>query len=418
MKDPLEEATETVTRRGATGAALILLLGLVVLGIARPSTVDTLLIILGIAALIMVHEAGHYLAAKRAGMKVTEFFLGFGPRIWSVRRGETEYGVKVLPLGGYVRIIGMNNIEEVDPADESRTYRQGSFGQRLTVVLAGVTVNIVVAALLFFVVFAARGLPDGPSTTISEVVAGTPASRDGLEPGDRIVEIDGHRIDDWQDVPDALENQAGEVTTFVVERDGRVEQLEIRPEQRSATDSSGFVGISPEDSYRSLGLVGAARESVATMGRGTAGLANGLADLFSPSGLSRYSENFTDEPSGSGSGSGGGGARVVEEDRPRGIVGIVDLGGELVDGDMWKLLYLLAGLNLIVALFNLIPLLPFDGGHAAIACYEQVVSKVRRKEVRVDYRRLVPVTAVVLALFLTLGLSVMYLDLRDIINGS
>jgi membrane-associated protease RseP (regulator of RpoE activity) len=418
VKDPLEEGTETITRRGAAGAALILVLGLVVLGIVRPSTVDTLLIILGIAALIMVHEAGHFLAAKRAGMKVTEFFLGFGPRIWSFRRGETEYGAKVLPLGGYVRIIGMNNIEEVDPADEPRTYRQGSFGHRLTVVLAGVTVNIMVAALLFFVVFAARGVPDGPSTTIDEVIAGTPAARGGLEPGDRIVEISRHPVDEWQDVPDALENRAGRVTTFVVERDGHVEQLEIKPEKRSSTDSSGFVGISPDDAYRSLGLVGAARESVATMGRGTVGLADGLADLFSPSGLSRYSENFTDEPSGSGSGSGSGGGRVVEEDRPRGIVGIVDIGGELVDGDIWKLLFLLAGLNLIVALFNLIPLLPFDGGHAAIACYEQVASKVRGREVRVDYRRLVPVTAVVLAVFLTLGLSVMYLDLRDIVTGS
>jgi membrane-associated protease RseP (regulator of RpoE activity) len=418
MKDPLEEASESVTRRGAAGAALILLLGLVVLGVLRPSTVDTLLIILGIAALIMVHEGGHYVAAKRAGMKVTEFFLGFGPRVWSFRRGETEYGVKVLPLGGYVRIVGMNNIEEVDPADEARTYRQGSFGQRLTVVLAGVTVNIVVAALLFFVVFAARGISDGASTTIDEVEADTPAASAGLEPGDRIVKINGHPIDEWQDVPQALTDRADKPTRFVVERDGAPLGLTITPRERSAHDSSGFVGISPEEQFRSLGLVGAARESALTMGRGTTGLANGLADLFSPSGLSRYSENFTDEPSGSGSGSGSGGGRLAEEDRPRGIVGIVDIGGELVDGDMWKLLYLLAGLNLIVALFNLIPLLPFDGGHAAIACYEQVVSKLRGREVRVDYRRLVPVTAVVLALFLTLGLSVMYLDLRDIINGS
>jgi membrane-associated protease RseP (regulator of RpoE activity) len=417
VKDPLEEASDSVTRRGAAGAALILLLGLVVLAVLRPSTIDTLLIILGIAALIMVHEGGHYVAAKRAGMKVTEFFLGFGPRVWSFRRGETEYGVKVLPLGGYVRIIGMNNIEDVDADDEPRTYRQGSFGHRLTVVLAGVTVNIVVAALLFFVVFAARGIPDGASTTIDEVVAGTPAASGGLEPGDRIVAIDGHPIEAWEDVPDALADRAGEPTRFVVERDGDVQGLTITPRKRSASDSSGFVGISPEDAFRSLGLVDAARESALTMGRGTTGLAGGLADLFSPSGLSRYSENFTDEPAGSGSG-GGGGTRLAEEDRPRGIVGIVDIGGELVDGDVWKLLYLLAGLNLIVALFNLIPLLPFDGGHAAIACYEQVLSKVRGREVRVDYRRLVPVTAVVLVLFLTLGLSVMYLDLRDIFNGS
>ncbi|MGH9033637.1 MAG: site-2 protease family protein, partial [Acidimicrobiia bacterium] len=140
-------------------------------------------------------------------------------------------------------------------------------------------------------------------------------------------------------------------------------------------------------------------------------LGRGLADLFSPSGLSEYSENFT-EPADSGSG-----GSDVDAERPRGIIGIVDIGGELVDGDVWRLLELLAAINLIVALFNLIPLLPFDGGHAAIACYEQVVSKIRRREVRVDYAKLMPVTALVLAVFVTLGLSVAFLDLRDIFAG-
>jgi RIP metalloprotease RseP len=163
VKDPLEEASEQVTRRGAAGAALLLLFGLVLLAVLRPSTIDTLAIVLGIVVLIMAHEAGHYVAAKRAGMKVTEFFLGFGPRVWSFRHGETEYGVKAVPAGGYVRIVGMNNLEEVDPGDEGRTYRQGTFGQRMTVVLAGVTVNILLAIVLFFVVFALRGVPDGAS---------------------------------------------------------------------------------------------------------------------------------------------------------------------------------------------------------------------------------------------------------------
>ena len=116
--------------------------------------------------MVMLHEVGHYITAKRAGMKVTEFFLGFGPRLWSFQRGETEYGVKALPLGGYVRIIGMSNLEEVDPEDEPRTYRQGRYRDRLKVVLAGVTVNLLIAFLLFFVVIVGRGVADGPSTTI------------------------------------------------------------------------------------------------------------------------------------------------------------------------------------------------------------------------------------------------------------
>src|SRR5207245_1186147 len=101
--------------RGAGISLLLVLLGLILLAILRPSTIDTLAIIFGIVALIMLHEAGHYFTAKRAGMKVTEFFLGFGPRVWSFRRGETEYGVKAIPAGGYVRIVGMSNLEDIDP---------------------------------------------------------------------------------------------------------------------------------------------------------------------------------------------------------------------------------------------------------------------------------------------------------------
>jgi membrane-associated protease RseP (regulator of RpoE activity) len=409
MKDPLEEASPS-TRRGASGAVLIFLLGLVLLAMFRPGTRDTLYIILGIVFLIMAHEAGHYVAAKRSGMKVTEFFLGFGPRIWSVQRGETEYGVKAIPAGGYVRIIGMNNLEEVDPDDDGRTYREAAFGKRLVTVLAGVAVNLLIAVVLFFFVFAFRGLPDGASTTLDEVLPHTPAAEADLRPGDRVLSIDGAPIEDWDQVSEVLADRAGERTEFVVERGGELQTIPVTPQERSRTDSSGYVGIAPGESFESLGVIGAARESVTTIGRGTADLGRGLARFFSPSGLSEYSENFTDS-GGSGSGNGA----VRDPERPRSIIGIVDIGGDLVDGDVWRLLSLLAVINLIVALFNLIPLLPFDGGHAAIACYEQVVSKIKGREVRVDYAKLMPMTAVVLLLFVTLAVSVMFLDLRDIV---
>jgi len=110
-----------------------------------------LIVLFGIIAMVMLHEAGHFLAAKALGMKATEFFFGFGPRLWSTRRGETEYGIKAIPLGGYVRIVGMNPYEEVDPADVGRTYRDQPFRAKAVVVLAGVTSHFVVAFLLFFV---------------------------------------------------------------------------------------------------------------------------------------------------------------------------------------------------------------------------------------------------------------------------
>ena len=107
---------------------------------------ETVLLVLALIGCIVAHEFGHFVTAKAAGIKVTEFFVGFGPRLWSVRRGETEYGVKALPLGGYCRILGMNNLEEVDPADEPRTYRQAPLWRRLSVALAGSAMHFLIAA--------------------------------------------------------------------------------------------------------------------------------------------------------------------------------------------------------------------------------------------------------------------------------
>jgi membrane-associated protease RseP (regulator of RpoE activity) len=413
VKDPLEEAGSEVTRKGAGVSLLLVLLGLILLAILRPSTIDTLAIIFGIVALIMLHEAGHYFTAKRAGMKVTEFFLGFGPRVWSFRRGETEYGVKAIPAGGYVRIIGMSNLEDVEPDEEPRTFRHGTFGNRLTVILAGVTVNFILAFVLIYAALVGRGLPDTLEAEVERVLPESPAAAASVQEGDRIVSINGQQLDVDRDIGEALEDRVGQKTEIVVERDGRGVTLDAIPEARSSSDDSGIIGVSVSQrvsSYESFNPIAGVPESFKTMGQITRDTGVGIGRLFSPDGIERYSRNFTGDAPERGS--------QAESERPRSIVGIVDIGGELVGGNVWSLLFLLGAINLIVALFNLIPLLPFDGGHAAVAVYEQTASKIRGREVRVDFRKLVPVTALVLAVFLTLGLSAMFLDIRQIFSGS
>src|SRR5205809_3836791 len=124
------------------------------------STVGVVLFVVAILVTILIHEAAHFGFAKAFGIKVQEFFVGFGPRLWAVRKGETEYGVKALPLGGYVRIVGMNNLETVDPADEDRSYRAQSFPKRLAVVLAGSAMHFLIAFFLLVIVWSAVGIPN------------------------------------------------------------------------------------------------------------------------------------------------------------------------------------------------------------------------------------------------------------------
>ena len=358
--------------------------------------------------MVMLHEAGHFIAARRAGMKASEFFVGFGPRLWSFRRGETEYGVKAIPAGGYVRILGMSNLEEVDPADEPRTFRRGSTKNRLVVVLAGVTVNLIIAFLLFFIVIAGQGrVADGPSTTVSSVTPKSAAAAAGLREGDKVVAVDGQQIDGWD---------AAEVGHRVARRRG--DDVPGRPRRPAHPDHG--------DAARAgrPGLPGrrAAHASSATWASSRRFPSRSAASATSPSArprasaassppmvsrsTRRTSRRTRRRP-----------ARREADARPRSLIGIVDEGSQIIDGNVWALLWLLGGISLVLALFNVLPLLPFDGGHAAVVIYEWAASKVKGREVRVDFRKLMPVTAVVLAVFLTLGLSAMFLDIRQAVGN-
>ena len=176
-------------------------------------TTDLLVVIVALIVMIMLHELGHFVTAKWSGMKVTEYFLGFGPRLWSFRRGETEYGVKALPLGGYVKIIGMSNLKEVPPEDESRTYREQPFHNRLIVAVAGSAVHFILALLLIFTIFVGYGQAQTNKVQVQALTVWqgppSPARAAGIQPGDVIVSINGHPVTNVDQVSDVTRVSAG-----------------------------------------------------------------------------------------------------------------------------------------------------------------------------------------------------------------
>jgi membrane-associated protease RseP (regulator of RpoE activity) len=361
--------------------------------------------VIGIIVSVFLHETGHYVTARMTGMKATQFFLGFGPRLWSFRRGETEYGVRALPLGAYVRIIGMNNMDEVPPADEARTYRQQSFPRRLLVISAGSIMHMLVAILLLFTVYAVRGeLVEQPGAEVTALSAGGAAATAGLQDGDVVLSIDGVVVDGAAELGATVRaHQPGDVVALVVERDGT----------RRTIEATLGENTTPDDPNVGQALLGVGSTGVATWEERSLGAAavNSVTDLFpvaweSTEGVVKVLNpiNIINHLSG-------------ESDdittRPTTVVGITQVSGTVGENEGFiGLLLILAALNVFVGVFNMFPLLPLDGGHAAIAIYERFRERGGRyRRYFTDVSKLMPFAMGVIVVLLLLFMSGLYLDL-------
>jgi membrane-associated protease RseP (regulator of RpoE activity) len=389
--------------------------------------VKAVAVILAVVLMIMLHELGHFAAAKWSGMKVTEYFLGFGPRLWSIRKGETEYGVKALPLGGYVKIVGMHNLDEVDPADEARTYRQQSFPRRLAVAIAGSFMHFVIAFVLLIVLHSVVGViayGKGPLNEIGEISrledGPSPAQEAGLRVGDRIVSVDGRPLDDWVELPRYIQDRPGDPIEFVVERDGQRLPLTVTPaeQRRERVDESGeptgrqeevgFVGISPAYPVEETGFVESVPRSFGDLGAISRETFKALGHLLSFDGLQKYGDQLTS----------GRGAVEPSEDQPRFLspVGLARVASQAADNGLRQVLILLISINIFVGIFNMFPMLPFDGGHVAIATYEAIRSKVAGRRYFADVAKLLPVTYMVFLVLMFLAVTSLYLDIARPLN--
>ncbi len=413
-----------------------------------------LIVIVGMLLMVVIHEAGHFITAKMFDMKATEAFFGFGPRLWSMTRGETEYGVKAIPLGGYVRIVGMNPFEEVPPEEEHRTYRYKPFWQKTIVVLAGIASHFVVAFLLFYVysvtwntfepstevdsvnqilitasgateelpllledddeVVAVDGVPlsdvptvsGKPPNQVSQVtvlrageqivvettdnVVPTPAYIIGIEPGDRLAAIDGNPVRDWDHFVDMAHARPAQLTVVETERDGEVLVAEVVLAQREVAGE--VIGF--------LGVAPAGEEVNVGPLQGIGAAAGLIVDTTVLS-VQALIEMVRQTPNLIGAALGQDSA-VLEEARPVSVIGLV----RVATGIEFAL-FLMAYVNVFVGVLNVIPLYPLDGGHFAVALYE----KVRGRQA--DVRRLLPIAAAVFVFIMAIGVLGIYFDIVD-----
>ena len=416
VKEALTEEASTRENNSPFGLLIVLFLfALLAIGAGLAGVI----VVLSLVAMLFLHELAHYLAARKAGMKVTEFFIGFGPKIWSFKKGETEYGLKGIPAGAYVRVIGMNNLDPVPPEDEHRAYRNGKFRHRLLLVSAGSLMHFFLAFILLYAVLVGSGIESDESDwVVNDTRSGGPAEVMGVESGDRIVALNGVPITDWWDFAASIAGLPNEQVSLQVARDGELLSLQGLVGTRSAStennQSYGFIGIE-RSKFRTIksGPIDALGETGEQFGTLTTETFKGLGNFFSPSGLGNFfSEVFDLDSSPPSANIGVGDA---DEGRIVSVVGATRLGAQLTETGWTGLFLFLATINVFIGIFNMIPLLPLDGGHVIIAIYERLRS---RKGVRyqADASKLLPITYLVVFVLIAIGVAAIYLDIADPIS--
>jgi len=374
---------------------------------------------------VMLHEAGHFVTAKMFGMKVTQFFVGFGQTIWSTKKGETEYGIKAIPAGGFNKIVGMTELEDVDPADEPRSFRNQAAWKRIIVLAAGSFMHFVLALFLLFVVAAGIGLETASSaSTVGAVETcvpanlnsgctakdpASPAKKAGVHTGDKIVSVGGIPVHNWTEMGKAIRMQpAGKPIAVVVERNGQ--PVTLYPSFAKLTGKGTYLGVSPNIVFQPKGPISAvsyAAHEWWTMLSGSAQVAASLPraipDLFKKDRASTPGGQVTS------------------------VVGAGDVTGQVLQANIgWQpkaelVLLIIASLNIFVGAFNLLPLLPMDGGHIAVVIYERARAGVAKLRGRpdpgpADYRRLIPVSVGVFVLLVGVGLLLVAADIVNPIH--
>jgi len=379
---------------------------------------------------VMLHETGHFVTAKKFGMKVTRYFVGFGPTLWSTRRGETEYGIKALPLGGFVKIIGMHSLDDVDdPADEPRSFRRQPAWQRIVVLCAGSFMHFVLAFLLIFGLALGIGIENDTTTqlgTVSKCVAAnttqlnngtctasdqaSPAKLAGLRIGDQVTAFNGTPVSNWNQLGSAIRKApAGSQAAITVKRGSQT--LTLHATLATVSGRSGaYLGIAPTVVFQTANPVRAVQYAGSAFGQVIVGSAKAVAAL--PGALPKL---FSKDRGSTAAG------------QVSSVVGAAEATGAAVAANVgWQykvsfVLLLIASLNIFVGAFNMLPLLPLDGGHVAAIGWERIRAWYARLRKRpdpglVDMAKLLPVSFSIFLVVMFFGVALVLADIVNPVN--
>ena len=380
---------------------------------------------------VMLHETGHFVLAKKFGMKVTRYFVGFGPTIWSTWRGETEYGIKAIPLGGFVKIVGMHSLDDPDdPEDEVRAFRNKPAWQRILVLCAGSAMHFILALLLVFGLALGVGIADDTTQlgTVSTCVPvsltaydnssckgshqPSPAQLAGVRVGDMVTAFDGRPMSNWTQLQNAIGGtRPGSAVTLTVRRDGKL--VTLHATLSSVRGRSGsYLGVAPTSTvvFQVASPLGAIEYSGTTFGQVLVGSGQAVAAL--PRELPKLFDKNRSNSS---------------TDQVIGVVGAAEATGtEVASNQGWQykvsfVLLLIASLNIFVGLFNMLPLLPLDGGHVAVIIYERIRAWSARLRGRpdpglADMAKLLPVSFSVFVVILLFSLVLVAANIINPVN--
>jgi membrane-associated protease RseP (regulator of RpoE activity) len=379
---------------------------------------------------VMLHETGHFVMAKKFGMKATRYFVGFGPTIWSTRRGETEYGIKAIPLGGFVKIVGMHSLDDVPPEDEARSFRRAPGWQRIIVLSAGSFMHFVLAFVLIGGLALGIGIENENTNQLGTVTpcvasnvtaldngtctkgnAKSPAELAGLRVGDTITSFDGKPMSTWTQLGNAIRQApVGSVATITVLRAGKTVTLHAKLAHVNGR-SGAYLGVAPTVVFQTASPIGAVTYAGSAFWQVLDGSANAVAAL--PGALPKLFNKKERADTAGG--------QVTS------VYGAAEATGQAVAANVgWQykvsfVLLLIASLNIFVGVFNMFPLLPLDGGHIAIVIWERIWARLARLRGRpdpglVDISKVLPVCFSIFMLVMIFGVLLIVADIVNPLN--